>query len=183
MARCERAGLECVAAHLVQIKRRRQRSHGFDVRPASFTAFQCTDCVDGQPRNRRELLLSEARSLAERLESGTKGPRNASFHRNFHVTAARPAERRGRAANQFGRRAGSFRFTAPYGCRTSPVRVLWVVATPRAFHTGYMLRDTENNCGTGVCRADKKRGNGTGGRVCDPRNTAVRASVRGQVQR
>ena len=42
------------------------------MRPPSFPALQRAHGMDRQARNRRELLLREARSLAERLELRAK---------------------------------------------------------------------------------------------------------------
>ena len=48
-----------------QVKSRGQRPHGFDMGPPSFPALQSADAMHRQARNRRELLLGVARSLAK----------------------------------------------------------------------------------------------------------------------
>jgi hypothetical protein len=55
-----------------QIKSRGQRAHGFDVGPPAFPAFQRAHGMNRESGNRRELLLREARSLAERFEVRAK---------------------------------------------------------------------------------------------------------------
>src|SRR4030095_1357504 len=65
-------------------------------------------------RDRRELLLSKARRLAERPELRGKGPRSARFHGAFIL----PLQ--------------------PCGRRSGPVRPLWVVVASPALHTGQM---------------------------------------------
>jgi RNA polymerase sigma-70 factor (ECF subfamily) len=85
--------------------------------PPSFPALQRAHGMDRKARNRRELLLREARSLAERFELRAKGPRSATFHGAFIL------------------------LQRLYGRRTSPVRVLSVVACPRARHIGHMTGD------------------------------------------
>ena len=71
-SRCPSARKERVTSHTSQIERRGQRAHGFDMGPPSFPALQRAHRMDGQARNRCEFLLREARSLAKRLEMGTK---------------------------------------------------------------------------------------------------------------
>jgi len=65
---CPCACQECVTGRIRQIKSCRQRTHGLDLGPPSFAALERAHGMDRQPRNRRELLLSETGSLAERLE-------------------------------------------------------------------------------------------------------------------
>ena len=66
--RSPRASNERVAGRTSQVKGRRQRAHSLDMGPPSFPALQRTHGMDRQARNRRELFLREARSLAERFE-------------------------------------------------------------------------------------------------------------------
>ena len=63
-----RARQERVTPRTGQVKRRGQRADGFDVRSPSFPALQRAHGMRRQTRDRRELFLREARSLAERLE-------------------------------------------------------------------------------------------------------------------
>ena len=67
-----RAPDERVTGRARQVKRRGQRAHGLDMGPPSFPALQRAHGMDRQARNRRELLLREARSLAERFELRAK---------------------------------------------------------------------------------------------------------------
>jgi len=85
--------------------------------PASFPALQRAHGMDRKARNRRELVLCEARSLAERFELRAKCPRSARFHGPFIL------------------------LLRLYGRRTSPVRVLSVVTISLALHTGDMAGD------------------------------------------
>ena len=55
-----------------QVECRGQRAHGLDMGPPSFPALQRAHGMDRQARNRRELLLREARRLAERFELRAK---------------------------------------------------------------------------------------------------------------
>ena len=71
-SRGPRAREERVTSRAGQIKRRGQRAHGVDVRPPSFPALQRTHAVNRQARDRRELLLRVARSLAKRFELRAK---------------------------------------------------------------------------------------------------------------
>jgi hypothetical protein len=70
--RCPRARNERVTRCTSQVKCRGQRAHGLDMGPPSFPALQRAHGLGRQTRNRRELLLREARSLAERFELGAK---------------------------------------------------------------------------------------------------------------
>ena len=72
VSRCPRARQERVTGRTGQVKRRGQRAHGLDMGPPSFPALQRAHGMDRQARNRRELLLREARSLAERFELRAK---------------------------------------------------------------------------------------------------------------
>ena len=73
------------------------------MRPPPFAALQRAHGMDRQAGNRRELLLREARRLAERFELRAKRPGSARFHGPFIL------------------------LPRLYGRRTSPVRVLSVV--------------------------------------------------------
>ena len=55
-----------------QVQRRGERAHRVDMGPPSLPALQRTHRMDGKARNRRELLLGEPRSLAERFELRAK---------------------------------------------------------------------------------------------------------------
>ena len=68
LSRRARASKERVTGRTGQVERRGQRAHGLDMRPPAFPALQRAHGMDRQARNRRELLLREARRLAERLE-------------------------------------------------------------------------------------------------------------------
>ena len=72
VSRCPRARKERVTGRARQVKRRGERAHGLDMGPTSFAALQRAHGMDRQARNRRELFLGEARSLAERLELRAK---------------------------------------------------------------------------------------------------------------
>ena len=65
---CPCSRQERVTGRIRQIKSRGQRTHGLDLGTPSFAALERAHGMDRQPRNRRELLLSEPGSLAERLE-------------------------------------------------------------------------------------------------------------------
>ena len=77
-----------VRAHLQQriarrpgkIECRRQRPQRLDVRATALSALEGTDGVNGEARNRCELLLSKPRCLAERLQMRPKRPRSADLH-------------------------------------------------------------------------------------------------------
>ncbi len=71
-SRRARARKQRVTGGTIQIEGRGQRAHRFDVRPAAFPPLQRADGVDRKTCNRRELLLRETRSLAERLELRAK---------------------------------------------------------------------------------------------------------------
>ena len=68
VSRRSRARDERVTGRCRQVKCRRQRAHGLDMGPSSFTAFERAHGVDRQPRNRRELLLRKPRRLAKGFE-------------------------------------------------------------------------------------------------------------------
>ena len=72
VSRRPRASKERVTGRTRQVKSRGQRTHGLDMGPPSFPALQRAHGMDRQARNRRELLLREARRLAERLELRAK---------------------------------------------------------------------------------------------------------------
>ena len=72
VSRCPRAAEKRVTGRTRQVERRGQRAHGLDMRPPSLPALQRAHGMDRKARNRRELLLREARSLAERLELRAK---------------------------------------------------------------------------------------------------------------
>ena len=72
MSRRPRARQERVTGRTSQVECRGQRAHGLDVGPPSFPALQRAHGMDRKARNRRELLLREARSLAERFELRAK---------------------------------------------------------------------------------------------------------------
>ena len=65
VSRCPRAANKRVTGCTRQVECSRQRAHGLDVRPASLPALQRAHAMNGEPRNRRELLLGVARSLAK----------------------------------------------------------------------------------------------------------------------
>ena len=71
-SRRARARKQRVTGRTSQVECRGQRAHGFDMGPPAFPALQRAHGMDRQARNRRELLLREARSLAERLELRAK---------------------------------------------------------------------------------------------------------------
>ena len=56
------------------------------MRPPPFAALERAHGMNRQAGDGRELLLGEARSFAERLELGAKGPRRRAFM-TLHVTA------------------------------------------------------------------------------------------------
>jgi hypothetical protein len=68
VSRRSRAAHEGVQRRAGQVKSRRQRAHGLDMRPPSFPALQRTHRVNREAGNRRKFLLRETRSLAERFE-------------------------------------------------------------------------------------------------------------------
>ena len=72
VSRRPRAPKERVTGRAGQVECRGQRAHGLDMGPPSFPALQRAHGMDRQARNRRELLLREARRLAERLELRAK---------------------------------------------------------------------------------------------------------------
>ncbi len=72
LSRRPRAREERVAGCGIQIEGRGQRAHGLDMRPPTFPALQRADGVHRKTGDRRELLLRETRSLAERLELPAK---------------------------------------------------------------------------------------------------------------
>jgi len=68
LRRCPRTRQERVTGRTGQVKCRGQREHSLAMGTASFAAFERTDRVHRQPRNRGELLLGEPGRVAERLE-------------------------------------------------------------------------------------------------------------------
>ena len=72
VSRRARAPKQRVAGRAGQVERRGQRAHGLDVGAPALPALQRADGMDRQARNRRELLLREARRLAERFELRAK---------------------------------------------------------------------------------------------------------------
>ena len=66
--RCPCARKQRLTGRFGQIERRRERAHGLELGPPPFATLERAHGMDRQPRNRRELLLSETGSLAERLE-------------------------------------------------------------------------------------------------------------------
>ena len=72
VSRRPRARKERVTGRTGQVESRGQRTHGLDMGPPPFPALQRAHGMDRQARNRRELLLREARSLAERFELRAK---------------------------------------------------------------------------------------------------------------
>ena len=72
VSRCPRALEERVTGRTGQVECRRQRAHGVDVGPSPLPALQRAHGMNRQTRNRRELLLREARGLAERFELRAK---------------------------------------------------------------------------------------------------------------
>ena len=67
-SRWSRAPEKRVTGRTGQVECGRQRAYGFDMRPPPFAALQRAHGMDRQPRNRRELLLREARRVAECLQ-------------------------------------------------------------------------------------------------------------------
>jgi hypothetical protein len=65
LRRCPRAPQERVTGRASQVECCGQRAHGLDMGPPSFPALQRAHGMDRKARNRRKLLLREARSLAE----------------------------------------------------------------------------------------------------------------------
>jgi hypothetical protein len=63
---------ERVTGRTAQVESRGQCAHGLDVRSPSFPAFQRADAMNREARNRRELLLGVARSLAKGLQLRTE---------------------------------------------------------------------------------------------------------------
>jgi len=104
VSRRPRAPNERVTGRTSQVQCPAQRAHGLDMGPASFPALQRAHGMNRKARNRRELFLRVARSLAERLELRPKRPRSARFHGPFIL------------------------LQSLYGRRTGVVRELWVVA-------------------------------------------------------
>jgi hypothetical protein len=63
-----RARKERLTGRTAQVKSRGQGSYGLDVRPTSLPAFERAHAMNRKTRNRRELLLREAGSLAETFQ-------------------------------------------------------------------------------------------------------------------
>ena len=67
-----RAHEERVTGCTGQVQRSGQRAHCFEMGPSTLPPLERAHGMDGKTRDRRELLLRETRSVAERFELRAK---------------------------------------------------------------------------------------------------------------